>query len=85
VQSLEDKFLQLEVTSRVLGICLSITWLSSALLFPSEGVEEDILLFLGLSLLRIFLLGFLPHEVFQNSLCVSIVFVIASLLVILFM
>jgi hypothetical protein len=32
------------VTSRrVLGLCLGISWISSALLFPSEGVEEDLL------------------------------------------
>jgi hypothetical protein len=26
------------------GRCLGISWLSSVLLFPSEGVEEDLLL-----------------------------------------
>jgi hypothetical protein len=44
VQVLEEKLLQLGVTSRrVLGLCLGISWISSALLFPSEGVEEDLL------------------------------------------
>jgi hypothetical protein len=41
VQVLKENLLQLGVTSRrVLGI----SWLSSVLLFPSEGVEEDLLL-----------------------------------------
>jgi hypothetical protein len=45
VQVLEEKLLQLEVTTRrVLGLCFGISWLSSVLLFPSEGVEEDLLL-----------------------------------------
>jgi hypothetical protein len=44
-QILEENLLHLGVTSRrVLGLCLGISWLSSALLFPSEGVEEDLLL-----------------------------------------
>jgi hypothetical protein len=44
VQVLEEKLMQLGVTSRrFLGLCLGISWISSALLFPSEGVEEDLL------------------------------------------
>jgi hypothetical protein len=59
--------MQLGVTSRrVLGLCLGISWLSSVLLFPSEGVEEDLLLcFWSIYIDEVFL-GFLPHEGFPG-------------------
>jgi hypothetical protein len=67
VQVLEEKMLQLGVTSRrVLGLCLGISWLNSALLFPSEGVEEDLLLCLWCIYIEEFLLCFLPHEGFPR-------------------
>ena len=43
-------------------ICLGISWLSSVLLFPSEGVEEDLLLCLWSIYIEEVLLVFLPHE-----------------------
>jgi hypothetical protein len=46
------------------GLCLGISWLSSALLFPSEGVKEDILFFFLPIYIEEVFLGFLPHEGF---------------------
>ena len=47
-------------------LCLGIYWLSSALLFPSEGVEEDILLCFWSIYIKEVLLGFLPYECFPG-------------------
>jgi hypothetical protein len=48
------------------GLCLGISWLSSALLFPSEGVEEDLLLCFWSIYIEQVLLGFLTHEGFPK-------------------
>jgi hypothetical protein len=48
------------------GLSLGISWLSGALLFPSEGVEEDLLLCFWSIYIEEVLLGFLPHEGFPG-------------------
>jgi hypothetical protein len=86
VQVLEEKLLQFGVTSRrVLGLCLGISWISSALLLTSEGVEEDLLpCFWSIYIEEVFARLSSPQG-FPRIICVSIVSVIVSLLVILFM
>jgi hypothetical protein len=48
------------------GISLGISWLSGTLLFPSEGIEEDLLISFWSIYIEEFLLGFLPHEGFPG-------------------
>jgi hypothetical protein len=52
---------------------------------PSEGIEEDILFGLWSIYIEEFCWVFFPMRVSQDNMCVYIVYVIASLLVILFM
>jgi hypothetical protein len=67
VQVLEENLLQLGMTSRrVLGLCLGISWLSSALLFHSEGVEEDLLLCFWSIYIKEVFARFLPREGFPR-------------------
>ena len=51
---------------RVFGLSLGISWLSGALLFLVKEYRRIFCSVFGLSILRKFLLGFLPHEGFPR-------------------
>jgi hypothetical protein len=66
-QALEDKLLQLGVTSRrVFGLSLGISWLIGVLLFLVKEYRSIFCSVFRISILRKFLLGFLPHEGFPG-------------------